>query len=431
MRGPAGVGKSAIAQTCVEELHQLGSLGGAFFFSISGQRKPETFFPSIAYQLSTVHPAYRELIDRKIRYDRTLVNKAMQFQFQYLIDEPLRELEEKKRGIREKVQIFVDGLDECEGVEAQCEIIRIIAAAVSNGTVPLRWAFFSRPEGHLEALFSAASITPHCYKTILPISRDVDGEIELYLRSSFDNILKRRNTSIEVPWPSAEDVEIIVDAAGGSFIYATTVIRFVGHPNSLGPQKRLLEIIDVILDRRQRGLSAHPSTDAPFAELDAFYTLILQRIPTKIRPSVHLFLGVMCHNWILGAVFATNFLRLSRDEFETVYSHVSAVLYFEDPGRGLDLGPSVDTSLPYTQTSSDLLWEHRPQVRPNLGGQVGFYHKSFYDFLLDPARSGGYCARSSEALAKHYVKIHLEYDRSFCWQGSGKHTPTHFFYLCF
>ncbi|KAF9442564.1 hypothetical protein P691DRAFT_625994, partial [Macrolepiota fuliginosa MF-IS2] len=33
MKGPAGVGKSAIAQTCVERLKKLGNLGAAFFFA--------------------------------------------------------------------------------------------------------------------------------------------------------------------------------------------------------------------------------------------------------------------------------------------------------------------------------------------------------------------------------------------------------------
>lgn len=173
MKGPAGVGKSAIAQTCTENLHQEGALGAAFFFSISGQRKPEKFFPSIAYQLSTIHPAYRDLVDRKVRHDRTIVNKAIKFQFRYLIDEPLRELEESRKGIRRKVQVFIDGLDECEGTEAQCEIIRIVAAAVSDGVIPLRWAFFSRPEAHLEAMFSRVGVSLHCYKVVLPISRDV------------------------------------------------------------------------------------------------------------------------------------------------------------------------------------------------------------------------------------------------------------------
>ncbi|KXN81507.1 hypothetical protein AN958_04504 [Leucoagaricus sp. SymC.cos] len=55
MRGPAGVGKSAIAQTCVERVKEGGHLGAAFFF-INGRSDPRRLFPTLAYPLSTLFP---------------------------------------------------------------------------------------------------------------------------------------------------------------------------------------------------------------------------------------------------------------------------------------------------------------------------------------------------------------------------------------
>ena len=49
MRGPAGVGKSAIAQTCTEKLKKTGHLGAAFFFSIKKYDNPLSLFTSITY----------------------------------------------------------------------------------------------------------------------------------------------------------------------------------------------------------------------------------------------------------------------------------------------------------------------------------------------------------------------------------------------
>jgi len=40
MRGPAGVGKSAIAQTCAERLKDTGHLGAAFFFTVNKHSNP-------------------------------------------------------------------------------------------------------------------------------------------------------------------------------------------------------------------------------------------------------------------------------------------------------------------------------------------------------------------------------------------------------
>lgn len=92
MKGPAGVGKCAAAQTCAEKLEQLGKLGAAFFSSINrhsagnnistnGKGEHHKFFPSIAYQLAILNSDYHSLIDRKIHQTKTLLSKSMEAQF--------------------------------------------------------------------------------------------------------------------------------------------------------------------------------------------------------------------------------------------------------------------------------------------------------------------------------------------------------------
>ncbi len=419
MKGPAGVGKTAIAQTCAEKIRRQGKLAAAFFFSINGRDKPETFFPSIAYQLATIHPAYRDLIDRKIRQDQTLVDKMMESQLQDLIVKPLLELEANGKGIGKRIPVFVDGLDECEGLDAQCEIIRVVAQAARDGAVPLCWAFFSRPEPHIEATFTTADITKQTRKVLLPISRDTDGEIKLYLRAGFENILQRRNLSME-SWPSESDMKTLVGAASGSFIYATTVLRFVAHIGSLGPERQLHVIIDVIQERAQRGLGA---AETAFAELDAFYMLIMQRIPPEMFAIIHLLLSRLCRFVPWGATVLANVAKLSKMEFENLCNQMSSVIHLRDTGHTLEFDSSVDTTRPYTQTSQSVLPKLSQAVQFRLGGMVSFYHKSFADFLLDPKRSGRFSVKKAPALAKLGTDLHLQYDKSYCWDGSGKSTP--------
>ena len=282
---------------------------------------------------------------------------------------------------------------------------------------------------HIEATFLKPSIATHCYKIVLPISRDADGEIEQYLRNGFKNILEQRNASVETQWPSVEDMAILVSAASGSFIYATTVLRFVDHLSLPGPQKRLCILIDTILKRRKHDPDAGTGVDRMFAELDAFYMLILQRIPTDIFSSVHLLLAAMCLFRTSSVIYVANILGLSREEFETVCNHASAVVHLRNPGKDLELDPTIDTNCTYTQVNGDVLRQLHTQVGMNVGGTVGFYHKSFHDFLLDPLRSGTYCIKNSEALAKHFLKMHLNYDQSYCWEGSGMFASFHLFNL--
>jgi hypothetical protein len=81
----------------------------------------------------------------------------MQIQLQELIIKPFQELMKKDSddGMTQPIPIFVDGLDECDRIQAQCKIIEFVAASIDeNGLAPLRYAFFSRPEAHIEATFA-------------------------------------------------------------------------------------------------------------------------------------------------------------------------------------------------------------------------------------------------------------------------------------
>lgn len=410
------MGKSAVAQTCVEKLQDMGQLGAALFFSVNGRDDHTRLFTSIAYQLTTQFDDYREIVDRAISVDKTIVGKAMTSQFKHLIADPLRELEEKGGSVPPRV-IFIDGLDECKRKDAQCEIIKIIAASVRDHTTPFRWAFFSRPEVHIEATFTKADIEPLCHFTFLPISRDVDDEVELYLKDGFANIIRGHNLPIPLPWPSDEQLSALVDAAAGLFIYAATILRFVDQC-SLDPEEPLNAILGVI-SRSNKNVIANASERPAFAELDMFYQLILQRIPGTTLPSVQLLLAFMLlspyDSWF-STVLLSNLLRFSKTKFSAVCSQLNAVLHYQRP-----LG-SQDVSIVLTPAYRD---SFDPRSALHLEGSVFFYHKSFYDFLEDPARSGSFCISSQqvkEHLFRHLLQLHHDISGAYQIRGSG--TPS-------
>jgi len=73
MRGPAGVGKSAIAQTCAEKLAENGHLGAAFFFTVKEHNNPLWLFITIPYQLTNTLPDYRATVEHRIFNNNTVV----------------------------------------------------------------------------------------------------------------------------------------------------------------------------------------------------------------------------------------------------------------------------------------------------------------------------------------------------------------------
>ncbi|KAJ3570565.1 hypothetical protein NP233_g4316 [Leucocoprinus birnbaumii] len=417
MRGPAGVGKSALAQTCAERLKDAGYLGAAFFFSINGRAKDHTrFFPTISHQLSTILPGYREIVDRKVLNDKTLVRKTMSSQFRSLILEPLLEL--RGQGGTQRKVILVDGLDECQSKDAQMEIIKLIASSVRTGLTQLRWAIFSRDESHITSMFTSPDISSLCYFVSLPISRSVDKEIELYLRGGFDNILRRRNLlHLSPAWPSDENMQKLINAAAGFFAHPAVLLRFIDDHSYSGFEETLEAVLNFI-DK--------PTTEiaSPFPELDRLYTLVLQRIPKDILPSVQLLLADMLHfryddnPWHISLVF--NSLALSETVFRGIRDSLQAVIAFFHAPPAIEQALSDGARILRQQPPSKTGFSPEGRLR-NFYSVFKFYHKSFYDFLADPSRSSTFCSitpEMSRRLFDRFIQQHHHLASNYIIQGS-------------
>jgi len=273
MRGPAGVGKSAIAQTCAEKLKDTGHLGAAFFFTVNKHTNPSCLFISIAYQLTTALPDYRAAVDERISKDKSLVEKKIASQFRFLILERIQELGKQGKRVQPKV-IFIDGLDECSGDDAQAEIIKIIASSVREGSTPFHWAIFSRAEPRIVSTFKQENIASVIHSVELPISREADSEIEMYLRGGFKNILEKQNfPQLSSSWPADTDIRLLVDAADGLFAHPAAVLRHVAYPPDSQFRKRLQSVLDALSCEGEQG-----STSA-LSQLYALYVHIMEQIP--------------------------------------------------------------------------------------------------------------------------------------------------------
>jgi hypothetical protein len=266
--------KSALAQTCAEKVKGAGYLGAAFFFSINGRQDHRPFFVTLAYQLSTVLPDYRQILDMTVCNDKTLVTKTVKSQFDSLIVGPLQVLARQGKAVGQNT-IFVDGLDECEDTRAQEDILKLIVASVRASSTPFRWAIFSQAEAHIRSTFVDDLVSPTTRIVELPIrSPDDNHEVEIYIRHEFRNILRRRNLPLAPSWPADEDIKALVKAAAGLFAYAAAVLRYIDLSEALRLEDPLHDVLN----------SVSRSGSGPLAELDAFYMLIMQRIPESLLP---------------------------------------------------------------------------------------------------------------------------------------------------
>ena len=187
MWGPARVGKSAIAKSCAEKTAQEGRLGASFFFSRTQHvDDPKRFFTTIAHQLVQKMDKYRQVLGSKIEHNQDIHTKGLDVQFRELIITLFLELTERKMGVQDKT-VIIDGLDECNGDPAQSKIMELVAKSVieHGDKIPLLWAFFSRPESHINREFSPYSRSHLFSKVELSVSESDDGGIRLYFRDKF------------------------------------------------------------------------------------------------------------------------------------------------------------------------------------------------------------------------------------------------------
>ncbi|KAJ7660598.1 hypothetical protein B0H17DRAFT_954075, partial [Mycena rosella] len=261
LHGPAGAGKSAIMQTLCQRLKEAGRLGGAFFFKRGHATRgnAKVLFATLAYQLALHHRKLNAPISRSAETDPSVVGRGMDVQLYSLIVEPCKLLRDPAPLI-----LLIDGLDECEGLNVQQEILRLIAFIAHNRSLRLKFLIASRPEAHIREEFEEDSFQ-ELYDSV-NVEQSFD-DIRKYLRDEFTRIHREHQHTmgnIPTPWPSTETLNHLVRKSSGYFIYASTIIRFIDD-KGFRPTKRLESI---------QNLSSGDS-DSPFAALDQLYLQIL------------------------------------------------------------------------------------------------------------------------------------------------------------
>ncbi|KAF5321290.1 hypothetical protein D9619_000175 [Psilocybe cf. subviscida] len=276
MYGPAGAGKTAIAQTIAQKWHDRGQLTASFFFSrASGNtgRGTETdFVATLAHQLSQTVPATQPHIATAIRTNPLVFELSLQDQVDALIVAPLIAISSTSSGFERPRVIVVDGLDECrQEREAQRRVVDALISGLRR--VPhLSHKLFitSRPEYNIVSIFNKYE-DKLVRKMELDNRWNPDEDIRTFLKSSFADIRRShfyfRKHPVDQLWPSPKDIETLVCRSSGQFIYASVVLKYIKSEENYNPAARL----KTILQLKNNG-------DRPYAELDALYHHIFSQI---------------------------------------------------------------------------------------------------------------------------------------------------------
>ncbi|KAF6758662.1 hypothetical protein DFP72DRAFT_1005752 [Ephemerocybe angulata] len=373
--GPAGAGKTAIAGSIADTCYERGDLAASFFFSsFSGEVnrcRKRCLVSTLAYQLRQ-HPALqgisREML-ASIENDPAIFEKCLLDQLKLLILNPLGSFCDRGVGPSQpdavwRPIIIIDGLDECgpdeEGDPSKVrsglpprtkeneheEILSILKYALDSSAFPFRIILFSRPERAIRQFFSTELESGGFFsKIFLDEKYNPSLDIARYLRFKFASIRDRYR--LPDNWPTEEQMEALLEAASGQFIYAATIIRYVEDTRN-PPVIQLNHLLEV-----------HSPSSTPLESLDALYTQIIDTSPNPFASLCWLWaiqkLIIWPHSPLaLPALFCNQFLASIPGEAEYLLGNLTSLI---------DIPPIGDATSPYK-----------------------FYHRTLLDFIGQPSR---------------------------------------------
>jgi NACHT domain len=380
LKGHPGVGKSAIAASMVEHLSATKRLGSRFFF----QRQKANIMTSnslwrtVAYDLARIHPTMRNAIVRILKDgDLSLTTFNVDNLFLHLIREPLIESE---KNLEESLPVVViDALDECGGLEGQYSADRkaLLRTLASWAGLPAKFKLIvtSRGELDIEQLFSTTRHFPIEISAGRMVEAQSSEDIRLFLTYQLHEVALRYSKSLSPTWPGPQVIQGLAERAGGLFIWAETVTKFIrsGHPEgrlSLVLEEAGTNYLDTLYEQVLNTSFPNPTASEIRILCSVLGTVILAKAPMSLLAIAHL-------------------LSLKVSIVEHICTGLQSLL--------------------------------------RSGGTLGFYHESFVDFLIDPRRSTSkfFIMRQpeSQALAQacfHTMKENLRFN--ICGLESS-HTP--------
>ena len=364
MYGPAGAGKSAIAQSIAELCEAL--LAASFFFSrtAAGRNDNSRLVATIVWQLIQAIPEIREVVLSSLELDPTILSRTPAVQMQSLIVDPLNQVPTELLAKRPHL-VIIDGLDECLPPDLQDDILKVLSTSLQKLKVPLHFLVASRSHTNIRRAFTSDSFRSITHT--LPLAHDYQSneDIRHFLASSFGEI-RSKHAYLPLPWPETSDIEVLVQKSSGQFIYAATVIRYISRGHH-GHEKRLKTVLE---------LRSPDNSATPFAAVDALYLQIFQSVGEDVIENIM---------EILGALICLKEHKIDKlDAMERFFNY--------RPGELLSIMEDMLALVDVPDHQFDY---------------IRIYHASLPDFLLDPTRSRSFFLDPATVylnLAQHCIK---------------------------
>jgi hypothetical protein len=242
-------------------------------------------------------------------------------------------------------------------------ILQLIGDALTKHNLPLRFLIASRPEPHIRDGFDNPNLLPITNRLMLHDDFRTRNDIEKYLLDGFVDICCKSRSMIHVktPWPGRDVINTLTRHACGQFIYAATVLKFVGQKSTYPPKQ-----LDIVLH-------PDPSRGKVFSDLDCLYSQILSTHPDP-EMLVRVLSTILALSSPQPVIVIEDVLETEKGEILDVLQSLHSLLEVPDD--------NILQPLAVSDSDDD------DQIRGLWPPGIRIRHALFRDYLLDKNRSG-------------------------------------------
>ena len=216
IHGLPGIGKTSLAHSICERLHNKRRLAGAFFCQRDDANMSEirNILPTLTSKLAEIFPPFRSIVADRLRSDPNLTSKSMK---DSLFLDFIRNL---PRHPQHTLIFVIDALDECGDNQDRPVLLKVLTEAAAHAPW-LKIIVTSRPEDDIQYFFNCLprkSYSPFNLAT----DQDAEADLQTFARSQFDLVAKM--WYLPTPWPDQLLFDGVISRANGLFIFVKTLV---------------------------------------------------------------------------------------------------------------------------------------------------------------------------------------------------------------
>jgi hypothetical protein len=221
IHGLPGIGKTSLAHSICEQLHNIQRLAGAFFCQRDDANMNDirNILPTLITKFAENFPPFRSIVADRLRSDANLTSKSMKdSHFLDLICN-------LPRHPKHPLVFVIDALDECGDDQNRPGLLKVVTEAASHAPW-LKIIVTSRPEDEIQRFFNPLPRSSYS-RYDLATDQEAGADLQTFARREFDLVAKK--WYLPTPWPEQSLFDQVISRANGLFIFIKTLVLALRH----------------------------------------------------------------------------------------------------------------------------------------------------------------------------------------------------------